>query len=111
GGAAGYTTYPSNWSGTSMSNGIKILHNYVGRIGTSSNSVSTALSHEVGHWLNLAHLWGDSNNPGLPGNCSDDDGVNDTPNTIGWTSCNLSGTTCDGVKDNVENFMEYSYCS
>ncbi|GAA0874132.1 hypothetical protein GCM10009118_05400 [Wandonia haliotis] len=111
GGAAGYTTYPSNWSGTSMSNGIKILHNYVGRIGTSSNSVSTALSHEVGHWLNLAHLWGNSNNPGQAGNCSDDDGVNDTPNTIGWTSCNLQGTTCDGVKDNVENFMEYSYCS
>lgn len=110
GGAAGYTTYPSNWSGTSMSNGIKILHNYVGSIGTSNMTVSTALSHEVGHWLNLAHCWGNSNSPGLPENCGDDDGVSDTPNTIGWTSCNINGVSCSSL-DNVENYMEYSYCS
>ncbi|MBI3136128.1 MAG: T9SS type A sorting domain-containing protein [Bacteroidetes bacterium] len=110
GGAAGYTTYPSNWSGTSMSNGIKILHNYVGSIGTSNMTVSTALSHEIGHWLNLAHCWGDSNEPGLAGNCSTDDGVTDTPNTIGWTSCNINGVSCSSL-DNVENYMEYSYCS
>src|SRR5690606_1418800 len=54
GGAAGYTTYPN--FNTSMANGIWILHNYVGRIGTSNNTFSTALSHEVGHWLNLPHL-------------------------------------------------------
>ena len=95
GGAAGYTNYPN--FNTSMSNGIWILHNYVGRIGTSNNGVSTALSHEVGHWLNLPHLWGNSNNPGLAGNCSGDDGVTDTPNTIGWTSCNLQGNSCDGL--------------
>ncbi|MBK7130222.1 MAG: T9SS type A sorting domain-containing protein [Crocinitomicaceae bacterium] len=109
-GAAGYTTYPSNWSATSMSNGIKILHNYVGSIGTSSMSVSTSLSHEIGHWLNLAHCWGDSNEPGLSSNCSTDDGVSDTPNTMGWTYCNVSGVSCSSL-DNVENYMEYSYCS
>lgn len=108
-GAAGYTTYPA-WGGTGMSNGIKILHNYVGAIGTSSMSVSTALTHEVGHWLNLAHTWGSSNNPGLAGNCGEDDSVSDTPNTIGWTSCNVNGVTCSSL-DNVENYMEYSYCS
>lgn len=112
GGAAGYTTKPNNWgSATSMQKGIWILHNYVGRIGTSSPGVATALTHEVGHWLNLDHLWGGSNNPNEPGNCSIDDGVADTPNTLGWTSCNLNGTTCDAILDNVENFMEYSYCS
>ncbi|MBL7899954.1 MAG: T9SS type A sorting domain-containing protein [Crocinitomicaceae bacterium] len=108
-GAAGYTQYPANWNATSMSNGIKILHNYVGSIGTSNDMKSTALTHEIGHWLNLAHCWGDSNEPGLPGNCSDDDGVADTPNTIGWTSCNVNGVSCSSL-DNVENFMEYSYC-
>ncbi|MBK9190234.1 MAG: PKD domain-containing protein [Crocinitomicaceae bacterium] len=108
-GAAGYTQYPANWNATSMSNGIKILHNYVGSIGTSNETKSTALTHEIGHWLNLAHCWGDSNEPGLAGNCSDDDGVADTPNTIGWTSCNTSGISCSSL-DNVENFMEYSYC-
>lgn len=109
-GAAGYTNYPNNWGGTSLSNGIYILHNYVGRIGTSSNYASTALSHEIGHWFNLPHLWGNSNTPGLASNCNSDDGVADTPNTIGWTSCNVSGESC-GSLDNVENFMEYSYCS
>jgi PKD repeat protein len=110
GGAAGYTTYPANWSATFMGNGIKILHNYTGGIGTGSPGVATALTHEVGHWLNLAHTWGNSNNPGLATNCSGDDGVTDTPNTIGWTSCNRNGESC-GSLDNVENYMEYSYCS
>lgn len=109
-GAAGYTNYPNNWGGTSLSNGIWILHNYTGRIGTSSNFVSTALSHEIGHWLNLPHLWGNSNTPGLESNCNSDDGVTDTPNTIGWTTCNVNGESC-GSLDNVENYMEYSYCS
>jgi PKD repeat protein len=109
-GAAGYTNYPNNWGGTSLSNGIWILHNYTGRIGTSSNFVSTALAHEIGHWFNLPHLWGNSNTPGLATNCNSDDGVADTPNTIGWTTCNVNGESC-GSLDNVENFMEYSYCS
>ena len=121
GGAAGYTTNPSGWSATSMTNGIWILHDYVGSIGTGTTGKSRALTHEVGHWLNLSHLWGPNNNPGNASSCSDDDGVDDTPRCIGVTSCNLTANTCsndavDGywntdVVDNVENFMEYSYCS
>ncbi|MDX1446051.1 M43 family zinc metalloprotease, partial [Lishizhenia sp.] len=113
GGAAGYTYKPSNWggTGTTMNNGIHILSNYVGSIGTGSTSLSRALTHEVGHWLNLDHLWGGSNNPGQASNCGIDDAVADTPSTLGWTSCNLQGTTCDNNLDNVQNYMEYSYCS
>lgn len=111
GGAAGYTTYPSDWASTSMGNGIHVLHNYVGSIGTAGSHGAHTLTHEVGHWLNLPHTWGSSNEPGIPSNCGMDDGVADTPNTMGWTSCNLQGRTCDGTLDNVENFMEYSYCS
>jgi len=107
-GAAGYSQYPSNFG--AASDGIMILHTYVGSIGTGSPSRSRALTHEIGHWLNLAHPWGNSNTPGVASNCNIDDGVTDTPNTIGWTSCNLNGTSC-GSLDNVQNFMEYSYCS
>lgn len=110
GGAAGYTYNPSNWIGNSMANGIWVLHNYVGAIGTSSNFTSRTLTHEVGHWLNLAHPWGPNNNPGNASSCSSDDGVNDTPNTIGVTSCNLNENSC-GPLANVENYMDYSYCS
>ncbi len=107
-GAAGYAYLPGTTA--AVNDGIMILSSYIGSIGTGSLQRSHALTHEVGHWLNLNHTWGTSNNPGLSTNCSGDDGVTDTPNTIGWTSCNLTGTSCSSL-DNVQNFMEYSYCS
>ena len=110
GGAAGYTYTPSNWIGSGMGNGIWILHNYVGSIGTSGLYSSRTMTHETGHWLNLEHPWGGNNNPGNVSSCSTDDGVSDTPNTIGVTSCNLNEATC-GPRANVENYMDYSYCS
>ncbi len=40
-----------------------------------------------------------------------DDGVHDTPFTKGWTSpAALSWASCGSALDNVENYMEYSYC-
>lgn len=119
GGAAGYTYKPSNFIGTGMTNGIWILPSYVGSIGTGNPGTSRALTHEVGHWLNLDHPWGGSNNPGLASNCNDDDAVNDTPDCIGLTVCNLNANSCSGDNsywgfdqiDNTENYMDYSYCS
>jgi PKD repeat protein len=125
-GAAGYTYNPGNYPTTinSMYSSIFISHSYVGAIGTGSTQRSRALTHEVGHWLNLDHTWGPNNNPGNAASCADDDDVQDTPMTIGWTSCNLNGNTCDDTNDpnnysswtfdqidNVQNYMEYSYCS
>jgi len=119
GGAAGYTYYPSGNTATSMSNGIWLLHDYLGSIGTSSASHGRVLTHEVGHWLNLPHTWGSTNNPNIPTNCDTDDGVADTPNCIGVQSCALNSNTCNSddaywgfsIRDNVENYMDYSYCS
>jgi len=109
-GAAGYTLTPGGAAFFAAADGIVMQHTYVGSIGTGSVSRSRALTHEVGHWINLEHPWGGSNTPAVASNCNTDDGVSDTPNTIGWTSCNLNGTSCNSL-DNVENFMEYSYCS
>lgn len=108
-GAAGYTFYPSSAQFFPSRDGIIILHNYVGSIGTGSARRSRALTHEVGHWINLPHVWGSTNSPELASNCNSDDGVSDTPLTIGWRSCNLNGETC-GSLDNVQNYMDYSYC-
>ena len=77
------------------------------------------MTHEVGHWLNLDHPWGNTNNPNLASNCFTDDNVQDTPECIGVTSCNLNSNSCSGdnaywgfdMRDNVENYMDYSYCS
>lgn len=111
GGAAGYTFRPGAPYQSDMRNGIHVQHRYLGNIGTSvQQGFNTTIAHEAGHWLNLAHTWGNSNNPNQASNCNGDDGVGDTPNTIGWVVCNPSGVSC-GTLDNVENVMEYSYCS
>lgn len=110
-GAAGYAYLPGSvdgW-GDAWLDGIVIQNSYTGSIGTSNTFRSRTLTHEVGHWLNLRHLWGGSNTPGEEGNCDLDDNVADTPPTIGWTNCNLEGVSC-GSLDNVQNFLEYSYC-
>ncbi|MFT7612761.1 MAG: PKD repeat protein [Parvicellaceae bacterium] len=117
GGAAGYTTNPGFGSG--MTSGIWVQHTYVGSIETGNIQRSRTLTHEVGHWLNLSHPWGGSNNPGLSSNCGIDDGVLDTPTCIGVTVCSTTSNTCTDDNaywgfnqiDNVENYMDYSYCS
>jgi PKD repeat protein len=107
-GVAGYAYLP----GTAFpytADGVLILSEYIGSIGTGTPTRSHALTHEIGHFLNLNHTWGNTNNPGV--DCSGNDNVSDTPPTEGWTTCNLSGATCGSPIDNVQNFMEYSYCS
>lgn len=105
-GAAGYAYLPG--SAFPSVDGIIILSTYIGSIGTGTPTRSHALTHEIGHFLNLLHPWGNTNDPGV--DCSGSDNVTDTPPTEGWTSCNLAGATCGSALDNVQNFMEYAYC-
>lgn len=110
-GAAGYAYYPGSLFNGSPMDAILILSNYVGSIGTSNVNQSRALTHEVGHWLNLQHVWGNSNNPGVA--CGNDQ-VNDTPITKGYTSCSTlanSQICTPGVSENYQNYMDYAYCS
>ncbi|MBN8697240.1 MAG: T9SS type A sorting domain-containing protein [Bacteroidetes bacterium] len=84
-GTAGYAYYPSATSTyLAPKDGIIIIHQYIGSIGTANVTNSRALTHEVGHWLNLSHTWGNTNDPTVA--CGDD-GVNDTPETKGHNSC------------------------
>lgn len=113
-GAAGYAYYPGSVDALySVPNrdGINILSNYIGSIGTGSYSLARALTHEIGHYLNLKHVWGDTNSPGI--SCGDDD-VNDTPITKGFTSCPspAQAAVCNPpIIENFQNYMDYSYCS
>lgn len=111
-GVAGYAYYPGSVSAIYNfpdRDGVIILSDYIGSIGTSSAYTSRALTHEIGHYLNLKHPWGDTNSPGI--SCGDDN-VDDTPITRGSTSCNLGLNYCvPGTIENVQNYMDYSYCS
>ena len=116
-GLAGHALLPSAADTIPEWDGIVMQHSYVGTIGTSEYFRRTVLTHEIGHFLNLQHIWGGNNVPDyyyLPvaqvGNCAFDDEVNDTPLTIGWQNCNLSGNSCSTL-DNVQNYMDYSYCA
>ncbi len=94
-GTAGYAYYPSATSPWYMEpyDGIIIIHSYIGSIGTASVGTSRALTHEIGHWLNLPHTWGSTNNPEV--SCGDE-GVSDTPITKGHLSCgNRYDYLCD----------------
>ena len=69
----GYAQFPGGAAGT---DGVVLRSNYVGTIGSAAgnqNNGRTA-THEVGHWLNLIHIWGDE------AACSGTDNVSDTPN-------------------------------
>ena len=107
-GAAGYTFLPGTAPG--VSDAIVMRHDYVGSMGTSSLFSSRALTHEVGHWFNLQHVWGLTNSTGVQ--CGDD-GVSDTPLTKGFGWCNLNNTAvCNPpIKENIQNYMDYAYCS
>jgi PKD repeat protein len=114
-GVAGYAYQPASVTGMGAAvDGIIILHDYIGSIGTGTPYTSRALTHEVGHWLDLSHPWGNTNSPGVA--CGDD-GIPDTPQTKGFQTCPTPAQAiiCDtvgiGTIENYQNFMEYSYCS
>lgn len=117
-GLAGHAVWPADADTIPEWDGIVMGHNYMGRIGTSDQTRSVVFAHELGHYLNLHHIWGGNNVPefyylpvGQQTNCNEDDQVADTPNTIGWSSCNLNASSCGSTRDNVQNAMDYSYCN
>jgi hypothetical protein len=85
GGLLGYAQFPG---GPTATDGVVIGYTCFGTTGTAAapfNKGRTA-THEVGHWLNLFHIWGDDCGQGdgvcssAGGECSGSDNVTDTPN-------------------------------
>jgi len=106
-----FAYYPADVEGGgSIYDGIVCSYWAVGRTGTATPNYYKILTHEVGHWANLKHTWGDEIGFQASGGCMFDDGVEDTPNTIGNTGCNIESISC-GSLDNVQNYMDYSYCT
>ena len=66
-------------------------------------NLGRTLTHELGHYLLLDHLWGGN------GGCNDDDGVGDTPNQSGSNyDCPQANTSSCGSIDLHMNYMDYT---
>lgn len=68
----GYAQFPG---GAAATDGVAIIHNAFGTQGTATApfNLGRTATHEVGHWLDLFHIWGDAPD------CLADDKVADTP--------------------------------
>lgn len=101
-GSSGYATVPGSAAAT---DGIVINTNAFGTINTVAPfNMGRTTVHEVGHWLGLKHIWGDTQ-------CGDD-AVEDTPRQGYFTKGCPSGfrSSCDngGEGDMYMNFMDYT---
>jgi len=59
GGILGYAQFPG---GSSATDGVVIDSRYIGTTGTATApfNLGRTATHEVGHWMNLRHIWGDA---------------------------------------------------
>ena len=100
-GLLGFATFPG---GNSSTDGVVCDYAYFGNTGTATSpyDLGRTATHEVGHWLNLYHIWGDS----YCGN----DYVSDTPkheeSNYGCPSY-PHASSCSGTGSSGEMFMNY----
>ena len=109
GNVLGYAQYPG---GNPETDGVVIDYESFGDMGTAAPPfhLGRTGTHEVGHYLNLRHIWGN-------GGCNSDDFVADTPIA---SSANYNGAPCafpgnnsctigtDDLPDMFQNYMDYS---
>ncbi len=99
GGILGYAQFPG---GAAATDGVVIGTNFFGE--TAAGGIygkGRTATHEVGHWLNLRHIWGD-------GRCRQDDFVADTPTSDGPNyNCPSYPTVNCQSNDMTMNYMDY----
>ena len=104
GGLLGYAQFPG---GPAKTDGVVILYTAFGTTGVAAApfNLGRTATHEIGHWLNLRHIWGDRND------CGGSDYCSDTPNaqlpnynkpTFPHISCNNGPNG-----DMFMNYMDY----
>jgi hypothetical protein len=106
GGLLGYAQFPG---GSSDTDGVVITHTGFGTTGTAAPpfNLGRTATHEIGHWLNLHHIWGNDGD-----GCNGSDFVEDTPNQAGFNTGTptFPHVTCDNGPngDMFMNYMDYT---
>jgi hypothetical protein len=104
GGLLGYAQFPG---GPSKTDGVVILNTASGTSGIVKPpfNLGRTTTHEVGHFLNLRHIWGDTED------CSGSDFVDDTPNaeSPNFGKPKFPHVTCSNGPngDMFMNYMDY----
>ncbi len=104
GGILGYAQFPG---GSAATDGVVIDDNATGKTGTAAApyGLGRTATHEIGHWLNLRHIWGDAT-------CGNDF-VGDTPlhqtSNGGCPAFPKYGSCSATVPMMTMNYMDYTY--
>eukprot|EP01084_Bolivina_argentea_P311936 539996_1 len=105
----GFATFPGferQWDGIVLSDaaiGSKDYDRDSTWILYNNYDLGRTATHEIGHWLNLRHIWGD-------GDCQADDFVSDTPVDDGPNyGCPQTTIQSCGSDDMYMNYMDYVY--
>jgi hypothetical protein len=97
----GFASYPGALPAV---DGVVIDFENFGNMGTAQAPYNKGrtVTHEVGHWLNLIHIWGDS--------FCGDDFVSDTPEQeqANYGCPAHPSTSCTNSGDMFQNFMDYT---
>ncbi|NJO45318.1 MAG: zinc metalloprotease [Oscillatoriales cyanobacterium RM2_1_1] len=105
-GLLGYAQFPG---GSTETDGVVITYTAFGTMGTAAApfNLGRTATHEIGHWLNLRHIWGDDGD-----GCHGSDFVDDTPNQAGSNSGRptFPRITCNNGPngDMFMNYMDYT---
>ena len=96
GGILGFTYMPSG----TVNQAVHVDKDVFGDTGGQYGAGRTA-THEIGHWLDLDHIWG--------GGCGSDDGVSDTPDqsSNNFNCPTHPSPTCNNGGDMFMNYMDY----
>jgi hypothetical protein len=101
----GYAQFPG---GAAATDGVVITSDGFGTQGTAQApfNLGRTATHEIGHWFNLLHIWGDDN-----GACAGSDNVPDTPNQAdhNFGKPSFPHVTCSNGPsgDMFMNYMDY----
>lgn len=105
-GVLAYAQFPPPF-GAANTDGVVARYNTIGTTGIlmANYDRGGTLTHEVGHWLGLYHIWGDDN-----GACNGSDRVSDTPNQGDqYFGCPTHPQVSCSTNDMFMNHMDYSY--
>ncbi|MBC7493829.1 MAG: zinc metalloprotease, partial [Flavobacterium sp.] len=103
GGILGYAQFPG---GASSTDGVAIDSKYIGNTGTATYpyNLGRTATHEVGHWVNLRHIWGDAT---CGSDLVSDTPTHDSPN-FGVPAAGHR-STCSGTPlEMYMNYMDYT---